>query len=286
MRAVILKMPRRIEDCRFGRGGGVRELHEGMTRVTQNGSRKIVLSAVLSYLLRCRRSVGIEQPELGSAAARPLRQALQLGSVAIRDGAVSAHAAYKNTPRGPLMRRDRQRQRLWRLKEFPGQRPSTSYFVGYTFFQQFVQWGGKSGYAHIKNSLDFVQLLGLRRFGHSLALRSGMKAPTEIRNHRAALENKLEELTAGFQDRSGLAIDHYSARTCWILSVWRPIVTILVQSMNINAQVLSDVREALARFRQGRIRRLRGLRRSDRTAAVAGDSVGACMREVPGSAGP
>ncbi len=76
-----------------------------------------------------------------------------------------------------------------------------------------------------------------------------MNAPTEIRNHRAALERKLAELTAGFQDRSGLVID-YSAD---MLDTIRMATDrdVLVQSMNINAQVLGDVREALARLGTG-----------------------------------
>src|ERR1019366_6164111 len=62
-----------------------------MTRITQNGSREVVLGAVLFDRLRGRRRVGIDQPELGAAAAEFLRETLQLGSVAIGDGAVGAH---------------------------------------------------------------------------------------------------------------------------------------------------------------------------------------------------
>jgi DnaK suppressor protein len=76
-----------------------------------------------------------------------------------------------------------------------------------------------------------------------------MNAPTEIRNHRAALEHKLAELTAGFQDRSGLAIENSADMLDTIrMATDRDV---LVQSMNINAQMLSDVREALARFSKG-----------------------------------
>ena len=76
-----------------------------------------------------------------------------------------------------------------------------------------------------------------------------MKGPTEIRNQRAALEQKLAELTAGFQDRSGLAIENSAD----ILDTIRMATDrdVLVQSMNINAQVLSDVREALTRLDNG-----------------------------------
>jgi DnaK suppressor protein len=76
-----------------------------------------------------------------------------------------------------------------------------------------------------------------------------MNAPTEIRNHRAALEHKLAELTAGFQDRSGLAVENSAD----ILDTIRMATDrdVLVQSMNINAQVLSDVREALTRLGKG-----------------------------------
>ena len=76
-----------------------------------------------------------------------------------------------------------------------------------------------------------------------------MNAPTEIRNHRAALERKLEELTAGFQDRSGLTIENSADMLDTIrMATDRDV---LVQSMNINAQVLSDVREALTRLSTG-----------------------------------
>ena len=87
------------------------------------------------------------------------------------------------------------------------------------------------------------------RFGHSLALLSGMNAPTEIRNQRAALEHKLAELTSGFQDRSGLAIE----KSADMLDIIRTATDrdVLVHSLNINAQILSDVREALARFDKG-----------------------------------
>ncbi len=76
-----------------------------------------------------------------------------------------------------------------------------------------------------------------------------MNAPTEIRNHRAALEHKLAELTAGFQDRSGLAIE----TSADVLDTIRMATDrdVLVQSLNINAQMLSDVREALARLSKG-----------------------------------
>ena len=76
-----------------------------------------------------------------------------------------------------------------------------------------------------------------------------MNASTEIRNQRAALEHKLAELTAGFQDRSGLAIENSADMLDTIrMATDRDV---LVHSMNINAQVLSDVREALTRFAKG-----------------------------------
>ena len=62
-----------------------------MTRITQYGSREIVLGAVLFDRLLCRRGIRIDQPEPGAAAGEFLRQALELGSVAIGDGAVGAH---------------------------------------------------------------------------------------------------------------------------------------------------------------------------------------------------
>ena len=76
-----------------------------------------------------------------------------------------------------------------------------------------------------------------------------MNAPTEIRNHRAALEHKLAELTAGFQDRSGLAIENSADMLDTIrMATDRDV---LVQSMNLNARMLSEVREALTRLDKG-----------------------------------
>ena len=76
-----------------------------------------------------------------------------------------------------------------------------------------------------------------------------MNAATEIRNQRAALEHKLAELTAGFQDRSGLAIENSAD----ILDTIRMVTDrdVLVHSMNINARMLSEVREALERLGKG-----------------------------------
>ncbi len=76
-----------------------------------------------------------------------------------------------------------------------------------------------------------------------------MNAPTEIRSQRAALEQKLAELTAGFQDRSGLAIE----TSADLLDTIRMATDrdVLVHSMNISAQMMSDVREALARLGKG-----------------------------------
>ncbi|MDP9115271.1 MAG: TraR/DksA family transcriptional regulator [Acidobacteriota bacterium] len=76
-----------------------------------------------------------------------------------------------------------------------------------------------------------------------------MNTSTEFRDQRAALEQKLAELTAGFQDRSGLAIENSAD----MLDTIRMVTDrdVLVHSMNINARTLSDVREALARFDTG-----------------------------------
>ena len=76
-----------------------------------------------------------------------------------------------------------------------------------------------------------------------------MNAPTVIRNQRAALEHKLAELTAGFQDRSGLVIENSAD----MLDTIRMVTDrdVLVHSMNLNARTLSDVREALDRFNKG-----------------------------------
>ena len=76
-----------------------------------------------------------------------------------------------------------------------------------------------------------------------------MNAPTEIRTPRAALEKKLEELTAGFQDRSGLTIENSADVVDTIrMATDRDV---LVERMNISAQMLSDVRDALARLDKG-----------------------------------
>ncbi len=76
-----------------------------------------------------------------------------------------------------------------------------------------------------------------------------MKTPTEIRTPRAVLENKLAELTAGFQDRSGLTIENSAD----MLDIIRMATDrdVLVERMNISAQMLSDIREALARLDKG-----------------------------------
>jgi DnaK suppressor protein len=86
-------------------------------------------------------------------------------------------------------------------------------------------------------------------FGHSLASSFGMKPPTEIRTSRAALEAKLAELTAAFQDRSGLTIENSADMLDTIrMATDRDV---LVQQLNISAEMLSDVREALGRLDRG-----------------------------------
>jgi len=86
-------------------------------------------------------------------------------------------------------------------------------------------------------------------FGHWPAFSSAMKTSAEIRNPQAALEAKLAELTATFQDRSGLTIEHSADVFDSIrMATDRDV---LVQRMNLSAQTLTDVREALARVIQG-----------------------------------
>jgi len=73
-----------------------------------------------------------------------------------------------------------------------------------------------------------------------------MKTPTEIRTRRTALEAKLGELTAVFQDRSDLTIENSADMLDTIRMAADRDVS--VQRMNISAQMLSDVREALDRL--------------------------------------
>jgi len=76
-----------------------------------------------------------------------------------------------------------------------------------------------------------------------------MKPPTEIRARRTVLEAKLGELNAIFQDRSELTIENSAD----VLDTIRMATDrdVLVQRMNISAQMLSDVREALGRLDKG-----------------------------------
>ena len=76
-----------------------------------------------------------------------------------------------------------------------------------------------------------------------------MKTPTEIRARRTALEAKLGELTAVFQDRSDLTIENSADMLDTIRMAADRDVS--VQRMNISAQTLSDVREALGRLDKG-----------------------------------
>jgi DnaK suppressor protein len=83
-----------------------------------------------------------------------------------------------------------------------------------------------------------------------------MKPPTEIRTSRAALEAKLAELTAAFQDRSGLTIENSADMLDTIrMATDRDVMAtdrdVLVQQLNISAEMLSDVREALGRLDTG-----------------------------------
>lgn len=76
-----------------------------------------------------------------------------------------------------------------------------------------------------------------------------MNAPADIHANRTALEAKLAELTASFQDRSGLTIENSADMLDTIrMATDRDV---LVQRMNISARMLSDVREALARIDKG-----------------------------------
>ncbi len=86
-------------------------------------------------------------------------------------------------------------------------------------------------------------------FGHLLAHKLVMKPVTEIRARRTALEAKLEELTAVFQDRSELTIENSADMLDTIRMATDRDVS--VQRMNISAKMLSDVREALGRLEKG-----------------------------------
>jgi len=76
-----------------------------------------------------------------------------------------------------------------------------------------------------------------------------MKPPTEIRARRTVLEAKLGELTALFQDRSELTIENSADMLDLVRMATDRDVS--VQRMNIGAQMLSDVREALDRLAKG-----------------------------------
>ena len=76
-----------------------------------------------------------------------------------------------------------------------------------------------------------------------------MKPLTEIRTRRAVLEARLGELTAVFHDRSELTIENSADMLDTIQMATDRDVS--VQRMNISAQMLSDVREALGRLDKG-----------------------------------
>jgi DnaK suppressor protein len=86
-------------------------------------------------------------------------------------------------------------------------------------------------------------------FGNLLANESAMKPLTEIRARRTVLEAKLGELTAVFQDRSELTIENSADMLDLIRMATDRDVS--VQRMNMSAQMLSDVREALDRLDKG-----------------------------------
>ena len=76
-----------------------------------------------------------------------------------------------------------------------------------------------------------------------------MKPRSEIRTRRTVLQAKLGELTAVFRDRSELTIENSAD----VLDTIRMATDrdVSVQRMNISAQMLSDVREALGRLEKG-----------------------------------
>ena len=76
-----------------------------------------------------------------------------------------------------------------------------------------------------------------------------MKPLTEIRTRRTVLDAKLGELTAVFQDRSELTIENSADMLDTIQMATDRDVS--VQRMNMSAQMLSDVREALGRLDTG-----------------------------------
>jgi DnaK suppressor protein len=76
-----------------------------------------------------------------------------------------------------------------------------------------------------------------------------MKPLAEIRTRRTVLEAKLGELTAVFQDRSELTIENSADMLDTIQMATDRDVS--VQRMNMSAQMLSDVREALGRLDTG-----------------------------------
>jgi DnaK suppressor protein len=76
-----------------------------------------------------------------------------------------------------------------------------------------------------------------------------MKPLSEISARRTVLDAKFQELTAVFQDRSELTIENSAD----VLDTIRMATDrdVLVQRMNISAQMLNDVREALERLDKG-----------------------------------
>ena len=76
-----------------------------------------------------------------------------------------------------------------------------------------------------------------------------MKPLTEVRTRRTVLQAKLGELTAVFRDRSELTIENSADMLDTIRMATDREVS--VQRMNISAQMLKDVREALGRLDTG-----------------------------------
>ena len=76
-----------------------------------------------------------------------------------------------------------------------------------------------------------------------------MEPLTEIRSRKTVLQAKFNELTAVFRDRSDLTIENSADLLDTIRMATDRDVS--VQRMNISAQMLSDVREALGRLDKG-----------------------------------
>jgi DnaK suppressor protein len=75
-----------------------------------------------------------------------------------------------------------------------------------------------------------------------------LKRPT-LKHRRAALEAKIEQLTAAFQDRSGLIVQNAADPTDVICMATDR--NVLVRQVNIGARTLTQVRHALATLDRG-----------------------------------